>query len=149
MIRSVARAVIAATLLTGVVVIPADQADAATTAQRSAIVREAKKHVGKPYRYGAAGPDRFDCSGFTLYVTRKATGRKLPHNADRQMRSSLLKSITKGRARPGDLLFFTSGGRAYHAAIYAGGGKMWDAGTSRVRYRSIWTYSGVRWRTLR
>jgi cell wall-associated NlpC family hydrolase len=149
MIRSMARAVIAATLLTGVVVIPANPAGAATTAQRSAIVREAKKHVGKPYQYGAAGPNRFDCSGFTLYVTRKATGKKLPHNADRQMRSTALKSIAKGQAKPGDFLFFTSGGRAYHAAIYAGNGKMWDAGTSKVKYRSIWTYSGVKWRTLR
>jgi hypothetical protein len=33
-----------------------------------AIVTEAARHKGKPYQYGAAGPDRFDCSGYTMYV---------------------------------------------------------------------------------
>ena len=42
-------------------------------------IRTAKSLKGRPYRYGAAGPRAFDCSGYTLYVLRKQ-GIKLPRH---------------------------------------------------------------------
>jgi peptidoglycan DL-endopeptidase CwlO len=73
----------------------------------AAILAEAKKHTGALYLYAAAGPSRFDCSGYTMYVYRKAVG--------------------KSRAQVGDLIIFRTGSYGYHAAIYAGGGYMYDS----------------------
>jgi cell wall-associated NlpC family hydrolase len=95
------------------------------------VVSEAARHKGALYKYGAAGPKRFDCSGFTMYVFKKTTGRKLPHKANSQQRYG--KAVSKGSKKPGDLIIFRSGGYGYHAAVYAGGGKMWDSPHSGAR----------------
>jgi cell wall-associated NlpC family hydrolase len=80
--------------------------------------------TGRPYSYAAAGPNAFDCSGFTQYVFRKV-GISLPHNANAQ--NSYGTGVSRSAARPGDLVFFLSGGHAYHVGIYAGNGYMYDA----------------------
>jgi len=95
------------------------------------VVNEAAKHKGALYKYGAAGPKRFDCSGFTMYVFRKTTGRKLPHKANSQQKYG--KSVSKGSKKVGDLIIFRSGSYGYHAAVYAGGGKIWDSPHSGAR----------------
>ncbi|MEV8507700.1 NlpC/P60 family protein [Actinoplanes sp. NPDC051475] len=87
------------------------------------ILAEAKRHKGALYKYGAAGPKRFDCSGYTLYVYKKAAGKKLPHKANSQQHYG--KGVSKGSKQAGDLLVFRSGSYGTHAAIYAGGGYMW------------------------
>ncbi len=89
------------------------------------ILAEAKRHKGKRYKFGASGPNRFDCSGYTMYVYRKAAGKKLPHKADKQQRTG--KAVGKSNKKAGDLLVFRSGSYGTHVAIYAGGGYMWAA----------------------
>jgi cell wall-associated NlpC family hydrolase len=89
------------------------------------VLAQAKTHVGALYKYGAAGPKRFDCSGFTKYVYKKAAGKKLPHKANTQQRYG--KSIAKSKKQVGDLIVFRSGSYGYHAAIYAGNGYMYDS----------------------
>ncbi|GIE28619.1 hypothetical protein Ait01nite_016640 [Actinoplanes italicus] len=89
------------------------------------VVSEASRHKGKKYKFGAAGPKRFDCSGFTMYVYKKAAGKKLPHKAHLQQRYG--KAVAKANKRPGDLIVIRKGTRGTHAGIYAGGGKMWAA----------------------
>lgn len=89
------------------------------------VLYEARKHVGKPYRYAASGPRAFDCSGFTQYVYRVAAGRKLPHKAHTQQRYG--RAVSKASARPGDLIVIRSGGYGYHVGVYAGGGYMYDS----------------------
>lgn len=84
------------------------------------VLSVARDQFGDPYVYGAAGPSAFDCSGFTLYVYRQATGMSLPHRATSQYQMG--KPISRSEARPGDLVFFHSGGDIYHASIYAGNG---------------------------
>jgi peptidoglycan DL-endopeptidase CwlO len=91
----------------------------------AAILAEAKKHTGALYLYAAAGPSRFDCSGFTMYVYRKAVGKKLPHKANSQQNYGT--AVSKSKAQVGDLIIFRSGSYGYHAAIYAGGGYMYDS----------------------
>ena len=82
----------------------------------------AKKQFGDPYVYGAAGPSAFDCSGYTLYVYRQATGLSLPHRADSQYYRST--KISRSEARPGDLVFFNTQRRAHsHVGIYIGDGR--------------------------
>lgn len=103
------------------------------------VLAEARKHTGALYKYGAAGPKRFDCSGFTMYVYRKAAGKKLPHKANSQQRYG--KAISKSRKRIGDLIIFRSGSYGYHAAIYAGGSYMYDSPHSGARVGKHKIYS--------
>jgi cell wall-associated NlpC family hydrolase len=103
------------------------------TVKKSAakVLAEAKKHVGALYKYGAAGPKRFDCSGFTMYVFKKSVGRKLPHKANSQQKYG--KAVSKANKKPGDLIVFRSGSYGYHVGIYAGAGKMYDSPHSGAR----------------
>ena len=90
----------------------------------AAAVREASRHVGKPYVYGASGPNAFDCSGFVQYVYRQV-GVSLPRTSGAQ--AAFARSVSKDAKRPGDLIIISSGGRVSHIAIYAGDNKMWVA----------------------
>jgi len=95
-----------------------DRRVAAWNAKYARIMTVARSRFGDPYVYGAAGPNAFDCSGYTMYVYRHAFGRVLPHSAAAQYRIG--HHIRRASARPGDLVFFHSGGYIYHAAIWAG-----------------------------
>jgi cell wall-associated NlpC family hydrolase len=101
------------------------------------VVDEASRHEGAPYQYGAAGPDAFDCSGFTQYVFARL-GKSLPRTAAEQQ--SATQRIDRSAMRPGDLVFLDGAG---HVGIYAGNGQMWDAPHSgdSVRLRSIYSSS--------
>ncbi|MEU4164933.1 C40 family peptidase [Actinoplanes sp. NPDC026670] len=107
------------------------------------VVTEAARHKGAPYRYGAVGPNRFDCSGFTMYVYRKTADRKLPHKADLQQRYG--KPVNKAAARPGDLIIIRRGSHGIHAGIYAGDGTMWSAPRTgkTVTRQKIWSSNYV------
>ncbi|MET0450039.1 MAG: C40 family peptidase, partial [Aeromicrobium sp.] len=103
----------------------------------SKIISQAKKLKGKPYRYGGATPSGFDCSGYVQYVYKKA-GKKIGRTSGAQLAG---KSIKKSNKRPGDILIFKHGSTAYHSAIYAGDGKMWEAQRTGVPVgkHSIWS----------
>jgi cell wall-associated NlpC family hydrolase len=116
-------------------------ADAATPG--TAAVQEASRHHGQPYHYGSAGPSRFDCSGFTMYVFSRF-GRRLPHSSSAQYNA--VRHIAKTSKQPGDLVFFrSSSGSIGHVGIYAGNGKMWDAPKSGdvVRLRALYSSNYV------
>ena len=72
----------------------------------------AHKFKGVPYRLGANGPHRFDCSGFTSYVFREF-GYKLARRASLQVHNG--KRVERGNLKPGDLVFF--GGRGNRRGI--------------------------------
>jgi len=108
---------------------------------RARVLREAAKLKGTPYRYGGTTPRGFDCSGYTGYVYKKA-GKKLPRTSRAQY--SATKHITRKTAKPGDLVFFKSGGGGvYHVGIYAGGNMLWHASKPGrpVAKAKIWTSS--------
>jgi murein DD-endopeptidase len=85
---------------------------------RHRIVLEALGQVGRPYRYGGATPDGFDCSGLVQYVFAQA-GIKVPRTARAQ--HALGDTIKLSKAEPGDLLFYSFAGRKVdHVAIYLG-----------------------------
>lgn len=71
----------------------------------SDLLSEARTHTGKRYRYGAKGPNNFDCSGFTGYVFNQF-GYKLNASSRGQYSDGI--EVEKGNLRPGDLVFFTS-----------------------------------------
>lgn len=86
------------------------------------IVEYAKKYLGCPYVYGAAGSKSFDCSGFTQYVY-KNFGYSLSHSATAQ--SKMGTYVAKEDLKSGDLVFFldyeTMDGIG-HCGIYIGDG---------------------------
>lgn len=77
---------------------------------------------GKPYVWGAEGPDAFDCSGLVKYALEKSFGKSFPHYSGDQY------AMSRGVRDPqiGDLVFFGPGGRN-HVGVYAGNGKIWSA----------------------
>jgi peptidoglycan DL-endopeptidase CwlO len=104
----------------------------------SAIVAAAAKEKGRPYKYGADGPNAFDCSGLTKYVLAKF-GVDLPHNANAQ--KSYGTRVSASSRKPGDLVFVLDGSHATHVAIYAGNGEWWEAPHTGadVRLVKIWS----------
>ncbi|MFU8873488.1 NlpC/P60 family protein [Micromonospora sp. SL4-19] len=84
-------------------------------------VRYAYGAVGKPYVYGADGPNGYDCSGLTLAAWR-AAGKSLPHNAAMQWDATT--RISRSSLSPGDLVFYSGLG---HVALYVGSGQIIDA----------------------
>jgi cell wall-associated NlpC family hydrolase len=109
----------------------------------AAIAKLAAHYVGARYRTGGASPRGFDCSGLVQYVYAHAAHVRVTHYTQTQYQHA--HRIPKSRARPGDLVFFLSGGYVYHVGIYAGGNMMWAAATPRdgVRHQTIWS-SAVR-----
>jgi cell wall-associated NlpC family hydrolase len=115
-------------------IVPA--AVSASMAARALHFAASKK--GAPYRYGAVGPNRFDCSGLTKWAYARA-GRTLPRTVAQQYAATT--RVSRAHARPGDLVFFMSGGMPYHTGIYAGAGRVWHAPKTgdHVRLSTIWT----------
>ena len=131
-----------ATVLTGAVV-TAGPAQASTFGQR--VVAEAQKHQGKPYQYGATGPSRFDCSGFTLYVFSRF-GKRLPHNSAQQYTAPGVRKVANSSKQLGDLIFMrSSSNRITHVGIYAGSGRWWVAPKSgdRVKLQTLYSSNYV------
>ncbi|MCU0299248.1 MAG: C40 family peptidase [Candidatus Nanopelagicales bacterium] len=110
--------------------------------QRSSLVRVALNKRGKQYVAGAAGPNSFDCSGFTQYVYKKATGKYLPHYSGAQMNKA--RRVSKNNLKPGDLLFYGSNG-SQHVSMYIGKGKMIHATNPRTDVR-IDSVNNAYWR---
>ena len=122
-----------------------------TEAQRLIAVAFAKKQVlaRKPYVWGAQGPNSFDCSGL-VYAAYKAAGLDWP-NWDR-LNAALYAGYTKHvpltELQPGDLLFYSYMGTIstiHHITIYAGGGMMWEANSTKTGliYSSIYSVKGL------
>ncbi|MEG1503098.1 MAG: C40 family peptidase, partial [Enterococcus sp.] len=87
----------------------------------SAVVAEAMKYIGTPYVWGGKTPSGFDCSGFTAYVYRQATGREIGGWTVPQESAGTRISVSEAQA--GDLYFWGSPGGSYHVAIAMGGGQ--------------------------
>ncbi|MDT4980272.1 MAG: hypothetical protein QOG07_2151 [Pseudonocardiales bacterium] len=107
------------------------------------IITEARKFLGTHnpgYVDGGTSPvSGFDCSGYTQYVYRQTHVTSLPRTAEQQRHA--VRLIPRSQARPGDLVFYLSGGSAYHIAIYAGNGMQYAAATTQdgIRYQGVWS----------
>jgi cell wall-associated NlpC family hydrolase len=99
-------------------------------ARIDAVVALARAQLGDRYVYGAAGPDTFDCSGFTMWTYRQAAGVSLPHHTGGQWNSVERWSVGERDPQPGDLVFFFNG--ADHVGLYLGDGQMIHAANPRT-----------------
>jgi len=146
-----ARALTSGALAVGVLTAAPMTTDAhAATAHHRAVDRKvadatrvAVHQKGDPYKYGAAGPGRFDCSGLTYFSFRKAGFRHIPRTSSAQ--AHWARHIKKRNVRRGDLVFFTNGSGVYHVGVFAGrrhGAKYVlhaPYSGARVRRERIWT----------
>ncbi|WP_327435767.1 NlpC/P60 family protein [Streptomyces sp. NBC_01201] len=80
-------------------------------------VRYAVEQIGKPYVWGAEGPETYDCSGLTSQAW-SAAGRDIPRTSQEQWRR--LPKVPLGSLRPGDLVVYFP--KATHVALYIGDG---------------------------
>ena len=94
----------------------------ASSGKGSTVVETAKNYIGYRYVYGAAGPNSFDCSGFTSYVF-KLHGVTLNRTAKGQYSNGT--AVARGDLQPGDLVMFgPSVSGINHVGIYIGGGQI-------------------------
>jgi hypothetical protein len=105
-----------------------------TTAPASDVVHYAASFIGRPYVWGAEGPNSFDCSGLTQYVFREFAV-DLPRRAVSQAKAG--DPTGRGLQR-GDLVFFSDDTRrtlVTHVGIYEGSGRMIEASKRAGRVR--------------
>ncbi len=100
----------------------------ASGSRLAALIAAAKSRMGMPYVYGAAGPNAFDCSGFTGWAFRQI-GISLPRSAAEQWVAG--PHVSYAAAQPGDVLAWagdpTAPGYVTHVALYLGNGMMISA----------------------
>lgn len=82
----------------------------------SLVVLLSMEQLGKPYTWGASGPNAFDCSGLVYYVFANV-GIRLPRVTYSQARTG--RPVSRDELAPGDLVFFRNNA---HVGIYLGGG---------------------------
>ncbi|QTE00852.1 C40 family peptidase [Streptomyces cyanogenus] len=97
-------------------------ADRAASPAGGRAVRYALDQVGKPYAWGAQGPDAYDCSGLTSEAWSHA-GTPIPRTSQEQWEQ--LRRVPLKELRPGDLVLYFP--EATHVAMYVGAGKVVQA----------------------
>ncbi|MBU3066804.1 C40 family peptidase [Nocardia sp. NEAU-G5] len=123
----------------------------AATGESAAVqsaISVALSEVGKPYVYGAEGPDSFDCSGLTQY-SAAAAGVSIPRTAAEQYQS--LPHVNPSDIKPGDLIFPAAefnGGSPDHVIMYIGNGECVEAPHTGAYVRVVplpSSYAASRW----
>ncbi len=89
------------------------------TGRAAAAIQFAYAQLGKPYGWGATGPNSFDCSGLTGAAWRTA-GVSLPRVSQDQWNAG--RRVARADLQPGDLVFFYSD--LHHVGLYIGDGRM-------------------------
>ena len=102
-----------------------------TGTQADKAVAFAYAQIGKPYVFGAAGPDAYDCSGLTM-ASWAAAGISIPRTSYEQWAS--LPHVPTSQLQPGDILVFNGAG---HVGLYVGGGMLIDAPNSGLTVEKI------------
>jgi cell wall-associated NlpC family hydrolase len=74
--------------------------------------------IGKPYVFGSAGPNSYDCSGLTQEAWA-SVGVHLDHYTKDQWNEG--RPVSADELQPGDLVFYYPGS-LHHVSIYIGGG---------------------------
>ncbi len=92
-----------------------------TSTQAGKAVAFAYAQLGKPYQWGAIGPDSFDCSGL-MYAAWQAAGVTLPRDTYEEW--AQLPHIPMSSLQPGDLILYNG---ESHVAMYVGDGYIIDA----------------------
>ena len=93
------------------------------------LVDAAKSKIGSRYVYATAGPNTFDCSGFTSWLYKSQLGITLSRSSRDQPSSG--QKVERSKLIAGDLVFFNTSGKGIsHVGLYIGNGEMIHASTS-------------------
>lgn len=127
----------------------------AAAARGARVAAYARAQRGKPYRWGAAGPRAYDCSGLAWRSYRVA-GRRVPRTAAAQSR--LGRPVARRHVRPGDLVYWGGRGSAWHVGVVVrvsgprGRARVWIVDAPgwgrRVAVRHPWPGGGHRYARL-
>jgi cell wall-associated NlpC family hydrolase len=96
-----------------------DHSAPAPTDRTRAAIEAALSDLGKPYVFGAEGPDAFDCSGLIQRVWRQA-GVELPRTSSEQAQAG--EQIPLSQIQPGDLVIYYA--QRSHIGMYIGDGRI-------------------------
>ncbi|MGV0627223.1 NlpC/P60 family protein [Mycolicibacter minnesotensis] len=89
------------------------------------VVTAARTAIGRPYAWGAAGPDRFDCSGLVVWAYAQA-GIQMPRTSQQQAAGGL--PVARADLQPGDVVAYYPD--ASHIGLYVGAGHVIHASTT-------------------
>ncbi len=109
---------------------------AAASGAAGATLEFAQAQLGKPYVWGATGPDEYDCSGLTMQAW-KAAGVQIPRVSRDQTKAG--QRVPREQAQPGDLVFWSSNGTdsgVHHVALSLGGNQIIEAPQSGTPVRT-------------
>ncbi|HWC34801.1 MAG TPA: C40 family peptidase [Mycobacteriales bacterium] len=106
-------------------------------------VQQAESQIGKPYQWGAAGPDSYDCSGLVMWAYARV-GVHLDHWTGYQWNEGA--HVARSDLRPGDLVFFayntSDPNTIHHVGMYIGNGQMVEAPYTGANVRISSAYRG-------
>jgi hypothetical protein len=94
---------------------------------RQEIISFAQAQLGKPYVWGAEGPNSYDCSGL-IYAAYTAAGLKVQRVTAATLGDSG-HAVSQAEASPGDVVYYDWPGATDHVGIYIGNGQMINAPT--------------------
>ncbi|UED88269.1 C40 family peptidase [Streptomyces profundus] len=115
---------------------PTPGADAASpsSGRGQTALAAAQTVLGRPYGWGQAGPDAFDCSGLVQWAYARA-GVSLPRTSQAQAGAG--RGVPLDQAQPGDIVVYRAD--ASHVGLYAGDGQVLHAPStgSTIRYDPV------------
>ncbi|WP_394581113.1 C40 family peptidase [Cytobacillus firmus] len=101
----------------------------------AAVLAEAQKYIGVPYKWAGTAPDGFDCSGFIYYVLNKSGSTLGRYSTD----GYYSRSYYISQPQPGDLVFFENTYRQgiSHMGFYIGNNQFIHASSNGVEITSL------------
>ena len=107
--------------------------DTQTSNKSEKVVSLAKSLLGKPYVWGAEGPNSFDCSGYVQYVFKQSVGISVPRVSKEQ--SKYGQFVNRSDLQVGDIVCFdtedSNNGNVSHSGIYIGNGEFIHASSAK------------------
>ena len=83
------------------------------------LIMNAMSLIGRSYRFGGNSPTQgLDCSGFMQYIFKRSMGITLPRTSAEM--ATVGQQVDRANLKPGDMVFFGSGGRVSHVGMYIG-----------------------------
>ena len=83
------------------------------------LIMNAMSLIGLSYRLGGNSPTQgLDCSGFMQYIFKRSMGITLPRTSAEM--ATVGQQVDRANLKPGDMVFFGSGGRVSHVGMYIG-----------------------------
>lgn len=116
-------------------VIPAGAVVPASTGDSriDTVIAAAKAQIGKPYKFGYAGPNAFDCSGLMRYAFGKV-GMDLLHHT--LLQKNAFPAVAVADLRPGDIVFFHED--FHHEGLYLGNSTIIQAPAPGMNVQVSW-----------